>query len=174
MELSPSWEAANCVATQELPRILWNPKVHYRVHKSPPLVPILSNLTNRNQNLFLFSRKIVNQPIPNVTEIHYWTSRFAEGTEIDESRLSNCLTHKPQSSQLTQGVTAWGRSVMNDEYVRFWKEVKVIRSHSPWAGEQWPMQATLIIVVWHNLLLHMSLVDTLCYYILHNSLQYEL
>ena len=44
MQQSPSWEANRFSTSQEIPCILWNPKIHYHTRKCPAPIPILSQI----------------------------------------------------------------------------------------------------------------------------------
>ena len=54
MEQSPSWEANQFSASEEIPSILWNLKFHCHIHKCPPPVPVLSQINPVHSPTFHF------------------------------------------------------------------------------------------------------------------------
>jgi hypothetical protein len=98
MEQSPSWEADRFAANQEIPRILRNPKVHYRIHKCPPPVPILNQLDPVHTPTCYFLKTHINIIFPSKSGSpqRFLTLRFPHQNPIHTSPLpirATCPAH---------------------------------------------------------------------------------
>jgi len=113
MEQSPSWETSRFSASQEIPRIVWNPEVHYRIHMCPPTVPILSQLDPAHTLTFHFWKTSLNIILPCTPGSSKWplSVRFPHQNPVCTSLLPH-TRYMPCPSH-SYFIT---RTVLSEEY----------------------------------------------------------
>ena len=97
MEQSPSGEVNRFSASQEIRHILWNSKVHFRIRKCRPPVPILSQLDPVHALTTFFLKIHLNIIVPSTPESPQWSlSLFPTKTLYTPFVLpirATCLAH---------------------------------------------------------------------------------
>jgi len=87
MEQIPSWEPNSHSASQEIPHLLCNPKVHYCVHKSLPVVHIPSQMNPAH----IFP--------PHFPKIHY-NITFFKVVECDKEHKNDEVSDKRKGEKI--------------------------------------------------------------------------
>ena len=90
MQQIPSWEANHSSASQEISHILCNPTLHYRIHKCPPPVPILSqiNPVQPSSNLLKMNFNII-WTTPRSSKCSL-SLRFSTGNSVLSDKALQC------------------------------------------------------------------------------------
>ena len=119
MEQSPTWEANWFAASQEIPRILWDPKVHYFIHKCLPPVPILSQLDTVHTPTSHFLKIHLNITLPSAPGSSQWSLslRFPHQNPVHTSPLPphTRYTSRPSHYSLFYhpNNTGWAVQIIN-------------------------------------------------------------
>ena len=136
MEKTPSWEANQFSARQEIPHIVWNPKVHNHIHVCPPPVPILSQLNPVHNPTSHFLKIHLNIIFPSMSGAPHWSLslRFPQQNPVYASPLTHTRHMTPQKSQISQRHSC--SRVQMSGFV--WKcKVGFMKRNSKWIPRYW-------------------------------------
>jgi hypothetical protein len=117
MQHSHSWEANRFAASQEIPCVLWNLKVHYRIHKCPSPVSILSQLNPVHSPTSYFLKSHFNIILPSTSGSPRWSVslRFPHQNPVHASPLPH-PSYMPRPSHFSRfyrpHYSGWGILIM--------------------------------------------------------------
>ena len=117
MVQSPPWEANWFAASQEIPRISLNPKVHYRTHKRPPTVSILGQpnpVHISTSHLLEIRPNIINPSTPRSPQcsLSLWFPHQDPIHPLSSPILATCTSHLILLDFIT-------RTILGEEYKSF-------------------------------------------------------
>ena len=115
MEQSPSWEANLFTGSQEVPRILWNRRIHCRIQKCPQTVPILSHLDPFHIPTSHILKSRLNSFLPSTSGSSKWSLsiRFLHQNPVYTFHLLHTCYMPPAHLILFDLIT---RKTLGDEY----------------------------------------------------------
>ena len=114
MQQIPSWEANRFSASQQISHIWWNPKVHYRIHKCPPPVPVLSQIHPVHAPTSHFLEIHLN-----ITPIYAWVFQLVSFPQVSPPKSCIYLSAFPNV------LRAPPISLFSNIYTWYFKQIKI-------------------------------------------------